>query len=178
MNRKRIIAVIGKGDVHEDHPAFNAAYHTGRSIIDNDMRLLTGGLGGVMEAASKGARSSPNWKDGDIIGILPGNDSGDANEYVDIPIPTGLGIARNMIVTNADGVIAIGGGAGTLSEIAFSWQKGRPVAALKIEGWSGELAGKMIDDRFEEEEMVIFEADSPARAVDIIKQFLDADNGS
>ena len=89
--------------------------------------MLCGGLGGVMEAAAQGAASAG----GTVVGILPGPDRTAANPHVTIAIATGLGEARNAVLTAAaDAVIAIGGGWGTLSEIALARQRGRPVIAL------------------------------------------------
>jgi uncharacterized protein (TIGR00725 family) len=89
--------------------------------------LVTGGLGGVMEAACMGAREAG----GTTIGILPGSDRSAANPYVDIAIPTGLGEARNaLVVRAADALIAIGGGYGTLSEIAFALKADKRVVGL------------------------------------------------
>jgi uncharacterized protein (TIGR00725 family) len=89
--------------------------------------LVTGGLGGVMEAACRGAREAG----GTTIGILPGSDRSAANAYVGIAIPTGLGEARNaLVVRAADALIAIGGGYGTLSEIAFALKAGKRVVGL------------------------------------------------
>jgi uncharacterized protein (TIGR00725 family) len=144
---RALIAVIGIGDLEDEDPIYRLAMEVGRIIIDEGFRLVTGGLGGVMEAASRGARSSEKYHEGDIVGILPGADKGSANRYVDVPIPTGLGIARNMIITNSDAVIAVGGGSGTLSEIAFAWQKGKLVIAMDVEGWSGKVAGTRLDPR-------------------------------
>ncbi len=164
MIRKRVVAVIGSGTINENNPSYSLAMDIGKAIVDRGMRVLTGGLGGVMEAAMKGGRASKNYTEGDTIGILPGLDHSDANDFADIVIPTGLGIARNMIVTNADGVIAVGGGSGTLSEMAFSWQKGRPIVALKVPGWSGELAGKRIDEKGRYSRII--PAEDPGEAVD------------
>ena len=89
--------------------------------------MLCGGLGGVMEAAAEGAASAG----GTVVGILPGGDRSAANPYVTVAIATGLGEARNAVLTAAaDAVIAIGGGWGTLSEIALARKHGRPVVAL------------------------------------------------
>jgi len=83
-----------------------------------------------------------------VIGILPGEEAALANEFVDIAIPSGMGYARNvLIVRTAAAVIAVGGGAGTLSEIAHAWQLNRPIVALDTDGFSGELAGRALDDR-------------------------------
>ncbi len=100
--------------------------------------MICGGLGGVMEAACKGARA----EDGITIGILPGNDRYQANPYVQIPIVTGMGYARNVIVAkSAQAVIAIDGEYGTLSEIAYALQSGVPVVGLNT--WSLSLKGEM-----------------------------------
>ncbi|MEO6060183.1 MAG: TIGR00725 family protein, partial [Candidatus Limnocylindria bacterium] len=88
---------------------------------------ITGGLGGVMRAASRGAQAGG----GTTIGILPGADPADANEFVSIPIATGLGVVRNLVVvTAADAVVAVGGRHGTLSEIGLALRMGRHVVAL------------------------------------------------
>jgi uncharacterized protein (TIGR00725 family) len=90
--------------------------------------LVCGGLGGAMEAACRGAKGAG----GATVGILPGADRDDANEFVDVTIPTGLGQARNAVVTLAgDALIAIGGGHGTLSEIALALRRGRRVVGLE-----------------------------------------------
>ena len=95
---------------------------------------MCGGLGGVMEAACRGAKETG----GTTIGILPSTDRSEANGFVDVAIPTGLGEARNaLVVRAADAVIALGGGYGTLSEIALALKAGKPVVGLgtwEIEG--------------------------------------------
>jgi len=122
---KKIIAVIGgrrprRGLIEE-------AREAGRLLAQAGAVVLTGGLGGVMEAASQGAVEAG----GVTVGILPQEDRSRANEYVGIPIATGLGIGRNVIIARAaDGLIAIGGQYGTLSEIAFSLQLGKPVVGI------------------------------------------------
>jgi uncharacterized protein (TIGR00725 family) len=96
--------------------------------------LVCGGLGGVMEAACRGARDGG----GATLGILPGADRRQANRFVDVAVPTGLGEARNALVVRAsDALIAVGGAYGTLSEIAFALKAGKPVVGLgswEIEG--------------------------------------------
>jgi hypothetical protein len=82
-----------------------------------------------------------------VIGILPGNDPAVGNRWVDIAIPTGMGHARNvLVVATADAVVAIGGGAGTLSEMALAWQLGRPLVGLLVAGHSLRFAGQALDD--------------------------------
>lgn len=125
MKRKKIIGLIG-GSVCTPEIE-EAAEKVGRGIAEMGGILICGGLGGVMEAGCRGAKEAG----GMTIGILPGMNSKDANKYVDIPIPTGVGYARNIIIVNtSDSVIAVNGKFGTLSEIAFCLQFGVPVIGL------------------------------------------------
>ncbi len=143
-----MLSVIGSGSALS--PEVEAlARGLGRAAVDAGFRLVTGGKGGVMAAASAGARESSRWTDGAIVGILPGDDASDANPSVDVALPTGLGIARNVLVVRAaDVVVAVAGASGTLSELALAWQLGRPVIALAPSGgWAAELAGRALDDR-------------------------------
>lgn len=122
---KAIIAVIGGGTCTPEETAI--AEQTGRLLAEHDAIVLCGGLGGVMEAVAKGAKANG----GTTVGILPGADPAAANPYIDIPLATGLGEMRNfMIVRAAHALIAIGGGAGTLSELALAQRIGRPVVGL------------------------------------------------
>lgn len=147
MPRRATVALVG--GMRASEPLLVAAEQLGCGIIDSGYRLVTGGLGGVMAAASRGARSSAAWRDGDILGVLPDLAHESANPWVDIVIPTGMNYARNaLVVAMADAVVAVGGGAGTLSEVALAWQYGRPLIALDLgEGWSSRLAGQLLDDR-------------------------------
>jgi len=122
MERTFAIAVIGPADASP--PELAVAEDVGAAIAAAGWTVVTGGLGGVMEAASRGARS----RLGATIGILPGSDPDAANGWVQLVIPTGLGQARNtLVVAAARGVVAVGGGYGTLSEIAFALRAGKPV---------------------------------------------------
>jgi uncharacterized protein (TIGR00725 family) len=117
------IAVIGHGQASDDERG--AAYAAGRLIAENGAVLICGGLGGVMEAACRGAKESG----GITAGILPGTEGG--NPYLDITIRTGLGHARNvLVVLSADAAIAIGGSHGTLSEIAIALKTGITVCGI------------------------------------------------
>jgi uncharacterized protein (TIGR00725 family) len=123
---KPIIAVIGGR--RSDKSLLKEAEEVGRLIARKGFILVCGGLRGVMEAASRGAKS----EGGLTVGILPQNDSKEANPFIDIPVVTGLGIGRNVIIARtADALIAVGGEYGTLSEIAFALQMGKPVAGIK-----------------------------------------------
>lgn len=147
VTRRHVAAVVGANSASELILA--AAEEIGRGLVDAGLRVATGGLGGVMTAASRGARNAPGWAEGSVIGILPGLIASDANPYVDIVVPTGMNYARNTIlVAMADVVVAVGGGSGTLSEIALAWQHGKPIVALDLgEGWSARLAGERLDHR-------------------------------
>ena len=146
MHPKPIIAVIGDAQVEPGGDCDIFAEKVGGLIIDSGYRLQTGGRGGVMEAAGRGARSSAKWASGDIISILPGYDAQEANSYTDIAIPTGLGHGRNMLVVQANAVIAVGGGPGTLAEIAFAWLMNRLIIARRGPGWAGKLADTSLDE--------------------------------
>jgi uncharacterized protein (TIGR00725 family) len=124
--RKRIrIAVIGGS--RAGRQAVENAFEVGRLIARSGAVVVCGGLGGVMEAACRGARE----EGGLVVGILPGGSPADANPWVDIPIATGLGYTRNaLVVMNADAVIAIDGEYGTLSEIAYGKIHGKKVVGL------------------------------------------------
>ena len=123
--RRPIVAVVGAGSCSAEEAALAEA--VGRGLAEGGATLICGGLEGVMAAAARGARSAG----GLTIGLLPGSSTADANPYIDIPIATGMGEARNLIlVRTAWAVIAIGGEYGTLSEIAFALKLGRPVIGL------------------------------------------------
>uniref|UniRef100_A0A7C4UFR8 TIGR00725 family protein n=1 Tax=candidate division WOR-3 bacterium TaxID=2052148 RepID=A0A7C4UFR8_UNCW3 len=124
----KIIGVIGGHSV--DDKIRVIAYKVGYEIAKRGFVLVTGGLGGVMEAASMGAKDAG----GLVIGILPGIDKYDANDYVDIPIVTGINEMRNVIIVRtADVLIAIDGGTGTLTEIAFAKHLGKKVFGVKCD---------------------------------------------
>ena len=121
-----IIGVIGGNKCSQEE--YDVAFQVGRYIADAGYILVCGGKGGVMEAACRGAVEAG----GITIGILPEDDAGQANEYVTIPVCSGIGLARNvMIVNTAAALIAIDGRYGTLSEIAFALQFNKPVFAIK-----------------------------------------------
>ena len=128
------IGVIGGGTCSAE--IYEIAQEVGREIAQNGFSLVCGGLGGVMEAACRGARETG----GITIGILPTSNKGDANPYCDLVIPTGLGHARNVLVVHAsDGLVAVDGETGTLSEIAIALKVGKPIVGIKT--W--ELQGRV-----------------------------------
>ncbi|HEX5619347.1 MAG TPA: TIGR00725 family protein [Solirubrobacteraceae bacterium] len=159
------IAVVGPGSVASPDLAaalpelgatpavLAAAEEVGAAVAEADCGLVCGGLGGVMEAACRGARS----RGGLTLGLLPGLDREEANGWVVVAVATGLGEARNaLVVRAADAVIAIGGGWGTLSEIALALKTGVPVVGLAT--WEPTIGGAPVDG--------IVPADRPRAAVD------------
>ena len=124
-----IISVIGAGTCDSD--MYSIAKEVGSRIAQRGAVLFSGGLGGVMEAASRGAKEAG----GTTVGILPGFSRDDANAFVTIPVTTGLSHARNIIIVrSADAVIAVGGEYGTLSEIAIALKLGKPVVGINTWG--------------------------------------------
>ncbi len=164
--RKPVVSVFGSHDLSEDPEVELLCEDLGRTIVDLGCRVVCGGLGGSMAAVCKGAQSSKCYLSGDTIGILPMKDADSANPHVDVIIPTGLGLFRNMLVARAGDVcIAVKGGSGTLSEIAFAWQLDKPVAAMSgTGGWATELAGRELDRRREGQEVVDLENVGAAKA--------------
>ena len=167
--RAILIGVIGSSTASEK--ARKMAYNVGREIVKNGFYLICGGLGGVMEAASMGASDELKGNNERIVGILPGTSKEDANSYIGIVIPTGIGFARNMIIaSSSDAVIAIEGGSGTLSEISMAWQYGKPIIVMKGSGGISEsLIGKQLDNRREYE---IEGAENPEKALELIKRHI------
>jgi uncharacterized protein (TIGR00725 family) len=122
---RRYVAVVGPGDATAAE--LTAAAAVGAELARAGVVLVCGGLGGVMEAACRGARDGG----GMTVGILPGDDRAAANPFVDVAVATGLGEARNaLVVRGVDAVVAVGGGYGTLSEIALALKAGKRVVGL------------------------------------------------
>ena len=133
--RDLMVAVVGTGDA--DRRLEVLAEDVGRRLAECGVLLVCGGLGGVMAAACRGAKSAG----GLTVGLLPGDDRAAANPWVDLAVATGLGEARNLVlVRTADAVIAVGGGYGTLSEIALARKLGRRVVGLST--WAAAAPGR------------------------------------
>ena len=144
MKQKIIVGVIGAA--HASSRGLDHAYQVGRLIAERGAVLVCGGLGGVMEAASRGCAEAG----GDVLGVLPGNSSDSANPYVTLPVVTAMGHARNVIIAQtASALVAIEGEYGTLSEIAIGMKLGKPV--VQLGSWS-QLS-------------TTYQADTPAQAV-------------
>ncbi len=141
----RIIQVVVIGNNFASPGDKKLAYETGKIIGESGALLITGGKQGIMKHSSRGAKDAG----GLVLSILPDSGLEDANEYSDFVIPTGIGYARNLVnVLAGDLVVAIGGGAGTLSELAYAWQFDKLIFAFTCSGWSQQLAErKRVDDK-------------------------------
>jgi hypothetical protein len=139
--RKKVISVIGGHSCNEG--VGRVAHELGKKLAKVVGILISGGLSGTMKAVCQGFKAGG----GITIGIIPSYNKNDANPYVDIVIPTGLGLARNvLVVASADVVIALPGEAGTLSEIAYCLQFGIPVISLNSWDIKGVIKVKTVDE--------------------------------
>ena len=151
----RYVGVAGAGVATPEDE--RVAQEIGKLLAEAGYAVVCGGLGGVMAAACRGAKEAG----GTTIGIVPGDDRGDANPWVDVVVPSGMGEARNAIVVRAsEALIAIGGEFGTLSEIALALKLGRPVVGLAT--WTLERDGMGLDP--------ILRATSPEDAVRLVRE--------
>ena len=168
-----LVTVIGKSAKNADDPvpprALRAAEEVGRLLAERGAVVLSGGLSGVMEAVSRGAKTAG----GLVIGILPGFDKRDANAFVDIAITTGMGWMRNTLtVRAADAVIMISGGIGTLNELTIAYEDKPTVVLEGTGGWSDRIReiayqGKHLDEAGTAE---LHFASTPLEAVDLALQ--------
>ena len=163
------IGVIGKNEQAANDPVaettMQSAYDVGRLVAAGGGVIVTGGMGGVMLASSKGAKEAG----GLTIAFLPSMDRTTANAFVDVVFPTGLGKARNLLTARGcDAIIMIGGGVGTLNELTIAYAEGRPIVVLRGSGgWSDKIEavlyeGKYLDER---KTIAVAFADSPEEAV-------------
>jgi uncharacterized protein (TIGR00725 family) len=163
MSKRRQILVIGSNESGSTPELEKIAYAVGKEIAKSDSVLITGGLGGVMKAACHGAQDAG----GLTVGIIPQNDPSFANEYCDIIIPSGLGLSRDFLTAlSADGVIIVGGGSGTLSEVCAAYMHKKPMVSLKD---SGGIATKYSDQYLDHRQNVkIVGVDTPQEAIKYI----------
>ena len=169
LPRRKQILVIGFGKDHCPEVAYKAAYEVGLEVARRGALLISGGLGGVMEAASLGAKDGGGF----VIGIIPQDDKTAANDFCDAVIATGIGFARDFLTAySADVVIIVGGGAGTMIEIAAAYQKKIPIVAVKGTGGAADrMVDTYIDDRKIER---ILGEDTPQKAVETAFALIEA----
>ena len=163
MARKPQILIIGNNENGFTAELEKVAYETGAEVAKSGAVLITGGLGGVMKASAHGAKDAG----GLTIGIIPQNDASFANEYCDIVIPSGMGLARDFLTALAgDGVIIIGGGSGTLSEACAAYMHKRPMVSIKN---TGGIADRYADQYLDHRQQVkIIGAAGPKEAVKLL----------
>ncbi|HXW02501.1 MAG TPA: TIGR00725 family protein [Candidatus Nitrosotenuis sp.] len=163
MPKRRQILVIGNNENGCTPELEKAAYDIGQEVAKSGSVLISGGLGGVMKGACHGARDAG----GLTVGIIPQNDPSFANEFCDVVIPSGLGLARDFLTAlSADGVIIVGGGSGTLSELCAAYMHKKPIAALKN---SGGIASQYTDQYLDHRRNVkIVGVSTPQEAVKYI----------
>ncbi|GAB4397412.1 MAG: hypothetical protein OHK0053_13860 [Microscillaceae bacterium] len=144
-----LISLIGPNADQCPSEMYQFGRQMGRALRQASYWLVCGGLGGWMEAVCRGAHEADNYTFGTTIGFLPGHERREANPYCDIVIPTGMGLARNLLVVQAGTVVvAVAGGGGTLSEIALAWQLNKKIIAYTgFEGWAKVLADTSLDQR-------------------------------
>lgn len=173
MTKKRQILVIGNNTNGCTPKHEKIAYEVGVEIAKSDSVLITGGLGGVMSAASHGAHDT----NGLTVGIIPQNDATMANEFCDIVIPTGIGLARDFLnALTADGVIIVGGGSGTLSEVCAAYMYKKPMVAIRnIKSSIEPYIDGFIDHR---KNIKIVGADTPQDAVKKILELISTSHSS
>ena len=168
--RRPVISVCGSSVSTPEVDA--VAEELGFLIVQAGWVMACGGRTGVMEAASRGGqRARAEGADGLVLGILPGADCQEANPYLDIVIPSGIGYARNsQVVLAGDVVVMVCGSTGTLSEAAYAWQYGKTIIALPgTGGWAARLAGETLDDRRQDH---VLPAADPAEAMALARQAL------
>lgn len=165
MTRPPQVVVIG--DARAPRPRLRTAEAIGAAVASLGATLITGGRGGIMAAAGRGARRAG----GVVVGIVPSTDFAEANPWCSVVVPTGLGHARNALTALAgDVVVAIGGGAGTLSEIAFAWIHGRPIIVVQGSGgWADALPADGLDRRRSSTITAVADA---AECVSVLRRFL------
>jgi hypothetical protein len=167
--KKRQILVIGDNESGCTPRSAKLAYEIGSEIAKSDSVLITGGLGGVMRAACQGAQDA----NGITVGIIPQNDPSHANEFCDMIIPSGMGLTRDFLnALSADGVIVVGGGSGTLSEVCAAYMSKKPMVAIRgIESAITPYIDGYIDYR---KNVKIIGVDTPKEAVSKILELITA----
>jgi len=167
VTKKRQILVIGNNTNGCTPKHEKIAYEVGAEIAKSDSVLISGGLGGVMAAAAHGTHDA----NGLTVGIIPQDDATMANEFCDIVIPTGMGLTRDFLnALSADGVIIVGGGSGTLSEVCAAYMYKKPMVAIRNIGGSVEpYIDGFLDHR---ENIKIIGVDTPQEAVKKILELI------
>lgn len=147
-----------------DPETFNIAYQLGKLVAENKAILITGGKGGIMESAAKGAKEAG----GTTVGVVQGNQRFTSNSYTDVEVVSGMTATgeETILILMCDGLIGVGGGAGTLQELSIAYRNQKPVVLVSSQsGWSKTLAGKYLDSR---KKIKFKSAKTPEKAVKIL----------
>lgn len=165
-NFKAIVSIIGASEI--DNKTKKTTIELGRLLARHQYAIVCGGLTGVMESICKGAKE----EGGLTIGIIPFLEKSAANKFVDIVIPVPFSQARNIVVVlSGDICVAIGGKAGTLSELCFAWIYQKPIIAMSnIEGWSSKISNQKIDDRRPDK---IYGVETPEQVIEKINELIN-----
>lgn len=166
-NFKGIISIIGASEI--DNKTKKLTIELGRLLAENKYAIVCGGLTGVMESICRGVKENG----GLTIGVIPFIEKSAANRYVDIVIPVPFSQARNIVVVlTGDVCVAIGGKAGTLSELCFAWIYQKPIIALSnIQGWSSKVSNQKLDDRRSDK---IYGLETPEQVIEKIDELFDS----
>ncbi|MFX1234053.1 MAG: TIGR00725 family protein [Promethearchaeota archaeon] len=166
-NFKGIISIIGASEI--DNKTEKLTIELGRLLAENKYAIVCGGLTGVMESICRGVKENG----GLTIGVIPFIEKSAANRYVDIVIPVPFSQARNIVVVlTGDVCVAIGGKAGTLSELCFAWIYQKPIIALSnIQGWSSKVSNQKLDDRRSDK---IYGLETPGQVIEKIDELFDS----
>ncbi|MFW9772411.1 MAG: TIGR00725 family protein [Candidatus Thorarchaeota archaeon] len=166
-NFKGIISIIGASEI--DNKTKKLTIELGRLLAENKYAIVCGGLTGVMESICRGVKENG----GLTIGVIPFIEKSAANRYVDIVIPVPFSQARNIVVVlTGDVCVAIGGKAGTLSELCFAWIYQKPIIALSnIQGWSSKVSNQKLDDRRSDK---IYGLETPGQVIEKIDELFDS----
>ena len=166
---RKIVAVVGSAEVDCDAGPYCAAFALGKGLVDRGFRVLSGGLGGVMEAVLAGGRASERYQEGDTLAVVPEFDADSANAYADIVIASGLDVHMNGLVASVDAVVAVGGGAGTLCEVAAAMEAKKPVVLFQRFGGCSSLVSELAEKL--ESTATVYSTDDVSAAFDWLITF-------
>lgn len=146
-NRKPLIAIIGDSRAAYGSKNYEIAYWLGYALVSKRYRIIVGGQGGITEAAARGACIATGYTDSDVVSVLPGQYPCDPGHFHEARMSFSNDMSGDVIVSHCDAVIAIGGGSGTLTQLAHAWALNKLIIAYRVKGWSGKVADRPMDIR-------------------------------
>lgn len=147
INGKPVISVIGDSRAIPGSGNYELAYWLGYALVSRGNRVITGGSSGIQEAVSRGACIAHGYSDSDVINILPEYYPCNPGRFYGACISVSNDMSGDLVVSGSDAVIAIGGGSGTLTQLAHAWALNKLIIAYRVTGWSGRVAGRPMDIR-------------------------------